>query len=111
MGKSLLASKVATCCKDGGRVVLHASKLDTHAAIKSHLKPRFQIARDAPVSQCQLGGHLANTPATKAILEGKYEFPPGTDKATIMILKAAAEVHSNNENVVSLILRHKDFLY
>ena len=36
--KSLPASRVATHRKDGGRVV-HASKLDTHAAIKSHLKP------------------------------------------------------------------------
>ena len=95
MGKSLLASKVATCCKDGGRVVLHASKLDTHAAIKSHLKPKFQIARDALIYRGQLGkdlGHLADTPAAKAILEGKYKFPPGTDKATIMILKAVVEV-------------------
>ena len=36
--KSLPASRVATHREDGGRVV-HASKLDTHAAIKSHLKP------------------------------------------------------------------------
>ena len=111
--KSLPASKVATRCEDGGRVV-HASKLDTHAAIKSHLKPRFQTACDAPISRGQLRrdlGHLADTPAAKAILEGKYVFPPGTDEATIMILQAAAEVYSNNKNVIRLILRHKDFLY
>ena len=51
--KSLPASKVVTPCEDGGRVV-HASKLDTHAAIKSHLKPRFQTACDAPISRGQL---------------------------------------------------------
>ena len=97
---------MATHRVDGGRVV-HASKLDTHAAIKSHLKPRFQTACDAPISQGQLRrdlGHLSDTPAAKAILEGTYEFPPGTDEATIMILRAASEVYLKNKNVIRLIL-------
>ena len=54
-------------------------------------------------------GHLANTSAAKAILEGTYTFPPGTDPATVEILKAAAEIYSRNKGVVDILLTHEDF--
>ena len=95
----------------GGRVV-HATKVDVHAALRSHLNPRFCTARNAPISRGKLLrdlGHLADTSAAKAILEGTYKFPPGTDPATVEILKAAAEIYRRNKGVVDILLTHEDF--
>ena len=95
----------------GGRVV-HATKVDVHSALRSHLNPRFRTARNVPISQGKLLkdlGHLANTSAKKAILEGTYTFPLGTDPATVEILKAAAEIYSPNKGVVDILLTHEDF--
>ena len=50
-----------------------------------------------PITQGQLLqdlGHLADTPAATAILQGTYKFPPGTDKATILVLCAAADIYA-----------------
>ena len=45
------------------------------------------------------------------MLEGTYCFPPGTDEATILFLKAAAAVYVKNKGVVKTILKHKDFIF
>ena len=89
-------------------------KVDVHRALGGHLKPRFCTGKAAPIAQGQLFkdlGHLANTSAAKAILRGDYKFPPGTDEATVRILRAAAKIYSKNKDVIDLILRHEDFLY
>ncbi len=69
-------------------------------AVRRHLKPRFQTGRAAPIAQGQLFqdlGHLADTSAAKAILRGEYEFPPGTDEATVLTLRAAAKIYAKNK--------------
>ena len=112
--RQLPVSWVATKRKDGGRVV-HADELNVKAAIRGHLgNKRYKTTRDAPIAQGKLLedlSHLANTPAAAEILSGNYRFPPGTDEATISVLKAAAEVYSKNKGIVDLILKHEDFIY
>ena len=83
-------------------------------ALRDHLKPRFQTSRVAPIAQGQLLqdlGHLVDTSAAKAILQGTYQFPMGTDKATKLALRAAATIYAKNKGVINLILRHKDFKF
>ena len=83
-------------------------------ALRDYLKPRFKRSRVALIAQGQLLydlGHLADTSADKAILQGTYEFPRGTDETTILALKAAAKIYAKNKGVADLILRHKDFKF
>ena len=110
---------MATRREGGGRIV-HAEEVDVNAALREHLGGkngkggRYKTARSAPIARGRLLrdlGHLADTPAAKEILEGTYCFPPGTDEATILILKAAAAVYVKNKGVVKTILKHKDFLF
>ena len=104
---------MATITTDGGRVI-YSKKKEVHAAISEHLEPRFKTSNKAPIAQGQLLrdlGHLANTSAAKAILRGEYDFPPGTDEATILTLRAAAKIYAKNKEVIDIILRHEDFLY
>ena len=111
--RSLPVSKVATTRADGGRVI-HSRKVNVNRALHGHLKPRYQKSRAAPLAQGQLFsdlGHLANTSAAKAILRGEYEFPQGTDEATVLLLRAAAKIYAQNKGVVDIILRHKDFIF
>ena len=49
--------------------------------------------------------------AAKAILCGEYEFPPGTDEATVLTLRAAVKIYAQNKGVADLILRHENFIY
>ena len=86
--------------------------MDVHYALRSHLNPRFCTARNALIPQGKLLkdlGHLVDTSAAKAILQGTYIFPPGKDKATIEILKAVAKIYSCNKGIVDILLTHKDF--
>ena len=94
--------------------MIHSGKKECNRALCNHLKPRFKTGRAAPNAQGQLLkdlGHLTNTSAAKAILSGEYEFPPGTDKATILTLRAAAKIYAKNKGVINIILRHEDFIY
>ena len=86
--------------------------MDVHRALHSHLNSCFCTSRDVPISQGKLLkdlGHLADTSAATSILKGTYIFPLGTDKATVEVLKAAAEIYSRNKGVVDILLTHKDF--
>ena len=94
--------------------MIHSKRVDVHGALRGHHKPRYCTSRAAPIAQGQLFndlGHLANTSAAKAILRGEYDFPPGTDEATVLTLRAAAKIYAKNKGVVDLILRHEDFIY
>lgn len=112
--RQLPVSWVATKRKDCGQVV-RADELDVKVVLGGHLgNKRYKTTRGSPIAQGKLLedlGQLINTPAAAEILTGNYRFPPGTDEATISVLKAATEIYTKNKGVVNLILKHENFIY
>ena len=71
---------------------MHADEAQVCAALREHLGGekskggRYRTARSAPIARGKLFedlGRFADTPAAAEILAGTYEFPPGTDEATV----------------------------
>ena len=83
-----------TVVSDGNRVQCTAKEL-VEAAIHGEISPRFGRAGGAPICNgplFELLGYNADTEAGAEILEGTFEPPPGTDPATIIILKEIARI-------------------
>jgi hypothetical protein len=56
---------------------------------------RFYIAEQAPICKGRLRGdfgYMANTPSSKATLEGRYTFPPDADEGTKVLLEEVARI-------------------
>ena len=113
-----IVSRVVTRRKDGGRIV-HIKEVDVKAALRDHLggenskSGRYKTVLSAPIARGQLLkdlGHISDTSAAKEILEGTYSFLLGTDKAMVLVLKAAVSVYMKNKVVTKTIHKHKDFI-
>jgi hypothetical protein len=68
--------------------VVYDTRQEVEEQASRRLTDRFKLARDAPISQGKLFddiGYLGDTTATKAILEGTYEFPPDMDPHTRLL--------------------------
>ena len=73
-----------------GKRVQCTTQESVKAAIHGEISPRFGRAGGAPICNgplFELLGHTADTEAEAEVLEGMFEPPPGTDPATIIILK------------------------
>jgi hypothetical protein len=74
---------------------------------KIHEK-RYTLAGEAPICNGELFnqfGYTANTPASKAVLNGTYEAPAGTDTATTALFEEIAAIRKKvPQNSVSIII-------
>jgi hypothetical protein len=74
---------------------------------KIHEK-RYTLAGEAPFCNGELFnqfGYMANSPASKAILDGTYEAPAGTDIATTALFEEIAAIRKKvPQNPVSIII-------
>ena len=82
-------------------------------AIHEEISSRFSRAASAPICNgplFELLGYNADTEAGTQILEGTFEPPPGTDPATIIILKEIARIWKlMGEGEVNIIITKEDF--
>ena len=73
-----------------------SDKEGVEEAIMTNNNKRFKLTYGTPLMNgSRLSkdiGLLANTPSAKQILDGTYNFPPGTDSHTIKLLKHIGEV-------------------
>jgi len=82
--------------EDGISVFATKQGVEDQAAAK--LKERFQTARIAPICNDQLledFGYLGEKEATREVLDGTYQCPPGTDQYTRLLLEEAAHIFGN----------------
>jgi hypothetical protein len=81
---------------EDGTVREASSKTDVERSIWKEIHgQRFYLAEQAPICQGGLRGefgYMANTPAAKAVLEGKYQFPEDCDIGTRDLLNEAAAI-------------------
>jgi hypothetical protein len=74
---------------------------------KIHEK-RYTLAGEAPICNGELFnqfGYMANTPASKAVLDRTYEAPAGTDTATTVLFEEIASIRKKvPQNSVSIII-------
>ena len=103
---------VETVDSDGKRMQCTA-KESVEAAIHGEISPRFGRAGGAPICNgplVELLGYTADMEAGAEILEGTFEPPPGTNPATIIILKEIARMwRLMGEGEVSVIITKEDF--
>jgi hypothetical protein len=69
---------------------------------------RYTLAGEAPICNGELFNqfrYTANTPASKAVLDGTYEAPAGTDTATTTLFEEIAAIRKKvPQNTVSIII-------
>ena len=98
---------------EGDRLFDTRDEVEKHAARR--LTDRFKLARDAPISSGQLFddiGYLGDTTATRAILEGTYEFPPEMDPHTRLLLEEAHKIFSQKSTEeISNFVTTDDYQY
>jgi hypothetical protein len=74
---------------------------------KIHEK-RYTLAGEAPICNRELfnqSRYTANTPASKAVLDGTYKVPAGTDTATTALFEEIAAIRKKvPQNSVSIII-------
>ena len=96
-----------------GKRVQCTTKESVESAIHGEISPRFGRAGGAPICNgplFELLGYNVHTEAGAEILEGTFEPPPGTDPATIIILKEIARIwRLMGEGEVSVIITKEDF--
>ena len=96
-----------------GKQVQCTTQESVKAAIHGEISPQFSRAGSAPICNgpmFEFLGYGADTEAGVEILEGTFEPPPGTDPATIIILKETARIWrlmGNGE--VSIVITKEDF--
>ena len=74
-------------------VETHETEEGIFGEVSKNLSQRFRLAFTAPCYSGELFddiGFIGDTAAAKAILEGTYVYPPGTDPATKLLLEEAA---------------------
>jgi hypothetical protein len=110
-GGAPTAIKVKTADGD----VVYDTRQEVEEQAARCLTDRFKLARDAPISQGKLFddiGYLGDTTATRAILEGTYEFPPEMDQHTRLLLEEAHRVFSlKSTEEISNFVSTEDFQY
>lgn len=98
---------------DGDRQ--YDSQLEVEEQAARRLTERFKIARDAPICSGKIFddvGYLGDTTATRAILEGTYEFPPELCPYTRLLLEEAHRVFSlKSTEEISSYVQTEDFQY
>lgn len=106
--RSVMAAQVAD---DQGYV---STTYDTQEGVEEQaaadLGPRFRLSASAPIFSSPLMEHvgiLGDKPAVKQILNGTFDFPPGTDRWTIAIMKEACTVfqHMSPNDIVDLVTK------
>jgi hypothetical protein len=80
----------------GGAIVEHTTREPVEQTIFSEIhNKRFTMAGEAPICNGDLFdefGYTANTPAGRAVLDGTYVAPDGTDQATVDLFAEVAEI-------------------
>ena len=98
---------------EDGKVTQHKTKEAVEGALHGEIGSRFNRAESAPICNgplFELLGYNADTEAGMQILEGTFVAPPGTDPATIIILREIARIWTLMGNgEVSIIVTKEDF--
>ena len=74
---------------------IHDTKHEVERHVQQNLQSRFSLGKRAPLCQDPLlqdFGTLGDTEAATRLFHGTYNFPPGTDDATICLLREAARL-------------------
>ena len=100
---------------DGQPDAFYDSRAEVESNAARRLTDRFKLARDAPICEGPVFddiGYLGNTRATRAILEGTYDFPPEMDTHTRLLLEEAHKVFSTKTaEEISTFVSVEDFQY
>ena len=90
-GRSVI--RVTTQSPDGD--ITYDTQSDVEDQVQRNLQLRFSLGKRAPISHGLLSqdfGLLADTEAAEKLFNGTYQFPPGSDEATISLLHEAARL-------------------
>ena len=74
---------------------IHDTKHEVERHVQQNLQTRFSLGKRAPLRQDPLlqdFGTLGDTEAATRLFNGNYDFPPGTDDATICLLQEVARL-------------------
>ena len=90
-GRSVI--RVTAQSPDGD--ITYDTQSDVEDQVQRNLQLRFSLGKRAPISHGLLSqdfGLLADTEAAEKLFNGTYQFPPGSDEATISLLREAARL-------------------
>lgn len=80
--------------EEDGTICTYSTKEAVEKVVDESIEERYKLAYSAPIIQNERlledVGVLGNGEAVKQILHGTYEFPPGTDDYTKLLLTEAA---------------------
>ena len=110
-GRSVTSVQVET---NTGEIVEYTGQEEVQEAIFTEVhKKRFFLAEQAPICNGWMRGefgYLAHSPATEAILNDTYIYPPDFDEATMELCRACTQIRSAiPKDSVSPVIRHPEW--
>jgi hypothetical protein len=100
-GRAIL--RVTVRSQDNDTTYTTQQEVEEH--VQQNLQSRFSLGKRAPINRGSLlqdFGLLADTEAAARLFNGDYEFPPGSDTATVSLLREAARLRLEYDTLPSV---------